>query len=201
MMDVTLTAKALERNNMKAHVVKSKAEAKKLVMSMIKKTDLVGAGGSLTLEQCGIFSELRKGYNFLDWLQKVTPEQKEGLLRKTFYADVFLTGTNAITEDGKLFNVDGRGNRLAAFMFGPKKVIVVAGKNKIVRDIYEARERMDTIAAPMNAKRLGKKTPCVELERCVDCDSPERICRYTVITERLAPGRVEVVIVDEELGL
>jgi L-lactate utilization protein LutB len=194
-------AEALERNNMKTHCVQTKDEARKLAMSMIKKNDVVGVGGSTTLEECGIIDALRAGYKFLDWNKKLTPLKKEIVLKKTFFADVFLTGSNAVTEDGKLFNVDGRGNRMAAFMYGPKKVIVVVGKNKIVKDLTEARERMDTVSAPLNAKRLGKKTPCVTAGTCMDCDSPERICRYSVVTERLQPGKVDVIIINEDLGL
>jgi len=200
-MDLRSIKLALERNHMKTHIAKDKDEAKEIVMSMINKEDVVGMGGSMTINQCGIVDELRENYNFLDWFTDMSAEDKHDILIKTMNSDVFLTGTNAITETGELFNVDGRGNRLAAMMFGPKKVIVVAGKNKIVSNLYEARERMDTIAAPQNAKRLNRKTPCVPEGRCVDCDSPERICRFAVTTERQAPGRMEIVLIDEELGL
>ena len=199
---LNLVRKALVKNNMETYIAKDRDEAKKIVFSMIDKSDVVGAGGSVTLDECGIRQKLRdEGYDFLDRFVKVTPEEKEKIFHETLSCDVFLTSSNSITHDGKLFNVDGRGNRMAAVIFGPKKVIVVAGKNKIVKDLLEARERMDTISAPLNAKRLGKKTPCATIGHCVDCESPDRICRHTVITERQAPGRISVVLVDEELGI
>jgi len=191
---------ALENNNMKAYVVDNRDEARKLVLSMIDKDDVVGSGGSVTLEECGIFNTLRKERNFLDWFTDT--ENKEELLNKTLTCDVLLMSSNAITQDGKLYNIDGRGNRLAAMIFGPKKVIIVAGKNKIVKNMAAAKERLETIAAPLNAKRLNKNTPCVKVGHCVDCDSPDRICRHTVITERQDDSqRINVIIVNEDLGL
>lgn len=202
-MDIPKTVRSLVQNNMKAHFVKDRNEARKLVMSLIEKTDIVGAGGSLTLDQCGIRDELRKhGYHFLDWFTPgIAPDEKQTLLKRTLTCDVFLTSSNAITEDGKLYNVDGRGNRVAALIFGPKKVIVVAGKNKIVKNVQEACERLETIAAPLNAKQLNKKTGCVDTGYCVDCKTPQRICCHTVISEYQSSPRIQVIIVDEELGL
>jgi len=189
--------KALKQNNMPAQFVKDRNAARDLVMSMISKDDVIGAGGSMTLVECGIHDAL-SGYNFLDWFS--SPDDKDNLLATTLTCDIFLTGCNAITKDGKLYNCDGRGNRIAALIYGPKKVVVVAGKNKIVKNIDEAKERMETIAAPKNAKRLNLNTPCVD-KRCVDCNSPDRICCHTVITEQQRTKRINVIIVDEELGL
>jgi len=193
---------ALEKNNMKTYLAKDKTKACEIVFNMIDKTDSIGTGGSITLDECGIRQKLRdEKYNFLDWSQEITPEEKDKILHEILSCDVFLTSSNSITLDGRLFNVDERGNRMAAVIYGPKKVIVVAGKNKIVKDLLEARERMDTISAPLNVKRLNKNTPCATIGHCVDCESPDRICRHTVITERQAPGRISVVLVDEELGI
>ena len=122
--------------------------------------------------------------------------------RRTFSADVFLTSANAITEEGELYNVDGNGNRVAAICYGPRSVILVAGVNKIVRDIDEAAARVKRIAAPANAKRLGCKTPCATLGRCIDCNSPGRICRAMSIHMRPLNGaRHTVVLIGEELGM
>lgn len=198
------TIEALNNNNMRAQFVKSKDEARKLVMSMIKKEDVIGAGGSMTLDQCKIRAELRmKDYNFLDWfLPEISMEEKKKILDKSLTCDTYLTSTNALTMDGKLYNVDGRGNRVAAMVFGPKKVIVVTGKNKIVKNMQEAKERMETIAAPLNAKKLNKNTGCSKTGYCVDCKSEERICRHYLITDRQAKdNRFHIIIVDDNLGL
>ncbi len=192
----------LEKGNIKCHFAKDRQEARNIVMSMINKGDVIGYGGSSTLDECGIRDELRKkGYNLLDWQKDgTTPEDKKKILEQTMTCDVFLSGSNAVTMDGKLYNVDGRGNRVSALTFGPKKVIVVAGKNKLVRNLLEARERVDTIAGPLNARRLDRKTGCIAAGFCVDCDSPERICRHYMVTDRQYPGRMSVIIVNENLG-
>jgi hypothetical protein len=112
-----------------------------------------------------------------------------------------VAGSNAITEDGKIVNIDGLGNRLAAFCFGPEKVIIVAGRNKIVKDVAAAIERVKNVAAPMNARRFGAATPCAKTDKCSDCDSPERICNLTLIIEKQRqPGRLTVILVNQELG-
>lgn len=193
--------RALKANNMDAHLVQDTDSARELVMSMIKKDDVVGSGGSVTLDQCGIRDYLREnGFNFLDWFQGVAGDEKTEILRKTLTCDVFLTSSNAITENGELYNVDGRGNRVSALIYGPKKVIVVAGKNKIVKDIDAAIKRNREVAAPMNVKKLGKKTGCDKTGYCVDCRTPERICRHYVITSMQKDDRISVIIVDKELG-
>jgi L-lactate utilization protein LutB len=193
---------ALRLNNMKGYMVKDGKEAVEIVRQLIKPTDVIGLGGSITLTQAGIMDFLREGgYKVLDWTVEKDPEKKARLYRETFNADVLLTGTNAITEDGKLYNIDGRGNRVAAMIFGPKKVIIVCGRNKIVKNLREAKERLETIAAPLNVKRLGKKTGCAEAGCCVDCHFPERICCTTVIHEQQwEKDRMHVIIIDKELG-
>ena len=198
------TIEALKANNIEAFYAKDTDVARDMVISMINKDDVIGAGGSMTLDQCNIRDEIRKsGYKFLDWFKAdLSESEKVEILKNTLTCDVFLTGSNVITMDGKLFNVDGRGNRVAALIFGPKKVIVVAGRNKIVKDMDEARERMETVAAPLNAKKLNKITGCAKTGYCVDCNSPERICRHFVVTDmQKDDGRMNVIIVDDELGL
>lgn len=196
------TIRSLCKNNMPAELVKDRHAARQKALSMIGDDVVIGAGGSVTAEQCGIWGALRGRQGFFDWMRPgISPEEKSELRRKSLLADVFVTGTNAITMDGKLYNCDFYGNRVAAMVFGPKKVIVVAGKNKIVKNIQEAKERMETVAAPLNSKRLGRHTPCVKAGYCTDCDSPERICCHTVIQERQMQKRIHVIIVDEELEL
>jgi hypothetical protein len=124
------------------------------------------------------------------------------LYRKCFSTDVYLTGTNAITEDGKLFNIDMTGNRVGAMFIGPKKVLVLSGVNKIVKDIQAAEERLRGWAAPQNAKRLNKKTPCTETGVCGDCSSPDRICNiYVTLAKRPTRTDIVIVLIGEPLGI
>jgi hypothetical protein len=163
----------------------------------------VGCGDSVTLEQTGVFDFLRKGnYHFLDkYKQGLTRAEKDELYIKNFSADTFITGTNAITMDGKLFNIDGNGSRVAPMLYGPKQVIIVIGINKIVSTVKEAIERTRQIAAPLDAKRLGKETPCTKLHKCIDCNHEQRICNdFVLITGQFVKGRIHVVIVNKSLG-
>jgi L-lactate utilization protein LutB len=202
MVEIDKTIQALEKNNMKAYFVENKDKARELAMSMIDKKDVIGSGGSVTLDQCGIREEIRKeGYNLLDWFTPgITKEQKQITLKKSLLSDVFITGTSAVTEDGKLVNIDGRGNRAAAMIFGPKKVIVVVGKNKIVKNLDDALKRIKNIACPKNAVRLKKETPCAKTGKCVDCKSTDRMCSYIVIHEWQQEKRINIIIINEDLG-
>ena len=122
--------------------------------------------------------------------------------RQALLADLFITGANAITEKGQLVNLDMYGNRVAGLTFGPKHVIVMAGRNKIVPDLQAAMNRIKAIAAPANTMRLDKKTPCVKTGVCQECKSPDRICNVWTITEKSFPkGRIKVILIDDELGL
>jgi L-lactate utilization protein LutB len=188
---------------------------------MIPSEALVARGDSITVEQVGIIDEIikRNQNRLIDVFHK-KPDgsrlfQTEDVLhleRETFSADVFITGSNAITLDGKIVNVDGMGNRVAPMIYGPRKVILVIGANKIVANEDEARQRIRDFAAPMNAIRHYTKhkiaslanLPCVKTGRCSDCSSDGRICRYTVIIDgedALHAGRINVVLVGEDLGL
>ena len=123
------------------------------------------------------------------------------MYKKTFMADAYFTSTNAITENGELYNVDGNGNRVAAMLYGPDKVIVICGVNKIVKDLNEAIERNKRVAAPINAKRLNKDTPCAKVGYCMDCKSKDRICNeYTVIKRQRNKDRIHVIFMNENLG-
>lgn len=144
-----------------------------------------------------------RGFRFIDRnIPGLTPEQVFHLRRETLLCDVFLCSTNAITRDGKLVNIDGIGNRLAALTFGPRKVIVVAGVNKIAKDVEQALERVRDYAAPLHARRRAHKTPCVRTGACSDCRSPDRICCVTTIVEfQKEKDRMTVILVGEDLGL
>jgi|BioPla2DNA2_1021312.scaffolds.fasta_scaffold01826_5 L-lactate utilization protein LutB len=200
---VERTMNNLVKNNMMAIYVENRDQVVDKVAELIKEGELVAAGGSMTLAETGVLEHLKAGhYNFLDRHAKgLTREQIEEIYRKSFFADTYLTSTNAITEDGELYNVDGNGNRVAAMIYGPKSVIVVAGINKIVRNEDEAVERVRRIAAPANAVRLNKDTPCTKTGYCVDCRVDDRICSsYTVFRQQKYKDRIKVILVGESLG-
>ncbi len=199
------TIQALEKNGMPAQYAPTKEDAVKAVGQLLTPGDVISCGGSVTLRESGVRELMLSGqYDFLDREQQ-PPEE---VYLKTFGADVFLTSANAITEAGELYNVDGRGNRTAALIYGPKKVVVVAGVNKIVRDLDAAIYRVKDIAAPPNAMRQGKGTPCGQLGRCAGCGGgmtagcahEERMCCHYVVTAYQRTKRIYVVLVGEELG-
>lgn len=207
---------ALNANNMNAYYVKTKEEAKALTESMLCDGDTVTHGGSVTLGECKITDLLKSGkYNYLDRsVPGLTKEDIEKIYRAAFSADVYLSGTNAITASGELYNVDGNSNRVAALLYGPKKVIIIAGYNKIVDTLDDAVKRVKSLTAPANCVRLGKKTYCSTEGECVSlksssapmcsgCKSDDRICRNYVVMGSQSPtfkGRINVIIVGEELG-
>lgn len=197
------TKEALEKNNYDVYVVNTKEDAANMVESIIEKGSTVSFGGSMSILECGVLNNLRNGeYNLLDrYKEGLTSEDIGKLFRESFFADYYLTSTNALTENGELVNLDGNGNRVAAMIFGPKKVVVIAGINKIVRDIDEAYKRVRDEAAPINAKRLSRKTPCGVTGKCMDCSSPERICNHMVVTYRQnIKNRGIVILVKEDIG-
>ncbi|MFL0197141.1 lactate utilization protein [Clostridium sp. WILCCON 0269] len=197
------TIEALKKNNMNGFYIKDRQELFNKIEQLVKKDSVVSCGGSATLQQIGLLEYLRSGkYKFLDRAAEgITPDEKKEIHRKTFFADVFFTSTNALTEEGELFNVDGRGNRVAAMLFGPDKVIVVCGVNKIVKNLEEAIERNKRVCAPANARRLNCNTPCAKTGYCVDCSSKSRICNeYTLIKKQIDDSRIYVFILNENLG-
>jgi hypothetical protein len=201
---VERTINALKKNNFEAFYVPDSIKAFDEVMKRIPDEAAVGIGGSVTLTQLGLQEALIKRKIHLIWpfQQAKSDEERLDLVRKSFASDVFLTGTNAITEDGKLFNVDASGNRVGAMLMGPRKVIVVAGVNKIVKDVTSAEKRVKEWTAPQNAKRLNRKTPCAETGQCADCSSPERICNiYVTLTKKPARIDMTIILVGENLGI
>ena len=199
---------ALEANNFEVHRAPDSAAAQRIVMDeILPKTGArsVSWGGSLTAGGTGLFQALqaRSDIAMIDTLDKQVPfEELMERRRQSLLVDLFITGTNALTEDGQLVNLDMLGNRVAALTFGPKHVVVIVGRNKIVPSVDEAMFRVKNIAAPANAMRLDKKTPCVKTSYCEECKSPDRICNTWTITEKSYPkGRVKVLLINQDLGL
>ena len=214
MESVNKTINALKHNNMDAYFCETSADALEMAKTFVKKGDTVSNGGSVTLSQCGITEFLSNGdYNYLDrTVEGLTREDIEKIYRKTFMANVFFTSANAITENGELYNVDGNSNRVAAILYGPESVVVIAGYNKIVPNINSAIERVKKVAAPKNTVRLNCKTYCAKKGECVSlsndnsflcdgCNSEQRVCcNYVVSAHQRKKNRIKVIIVGEELG-
>jgi L-lactate utilization protein LutB len=203
---VERTLKALLNNGFEALYAPDKEEALSSILKLVPKDVVVGLGGSVTLREMGLPDALRdRGNKVADhWKARergATAEEVLDIRRTQLNSDVFITSTNAVTEAGELVNIDGGGQRVAAMIFGPRRVIVVAGVNKIVRNLEEGLHRARNVAAPINAKRLNRRTPCAVTGACSDCESEERICNATTILHR-RPRNTDttVILVDEKLG-
>ena len=195
---------SLEKNNMTGIYTKTKEEAVEKAFSLIPEGSKVTHGGSLTLEQLGIPDGLRKGdFHFIDRRKPGASEDEiERLRGESMLADVFLMSTNALTMDGKLVNIDGTGNRVALLSYGPSKVIIIAGINKIVPDQEAAMQRLKNYVAPIHARRRDRPLPCAKTGTCVDCRVAERFCNIvTTIENQRQKNRITVIICGEELGL
>lgn len=198
----------LEDNNFEVFIANSGDEAKNIVLEeILPKTGAksVSWGGSMTFTTSGLYDAL-KDHPSLEVVdtydKKVSPEEGMERRRQALLVDLFITGTNAVTETGKLVNLDMIGNRVAAITFGPRNVVILVGRNKIVADVEDAMLRIKEYAAPTNAMRLDKKTPCVKTSYCEECKSSDRICNHWTITEKSFPkGRIKVVLVNEFLGI
>ncbi|MFN4268139.1 MAG: lactate utilization protein [Fervidobacterium pennivorans] len=196
-------AKEMKRRHFEVHIVNSKEELLKKVRELVPEGSTVANGGSLTLIENGVLDIFRNGnYVYYDRYAAKTPEERRELELKAFTVDYYLSGANAITEDGRLVFLDGNGNRVAAIVYGPKNVIIVSSVNKVVKSMEDARERLRFIS-PMNSKRLNLSTPCVQKGFCYDCASSDRICNYFVVVESSAriPGRIKVILTTFETGL
>lgn len=197
------TLQNLQRRNMGGYFVETREELLSLIPTLVRKGETVGCGDSVTLEETGVFDLLRNGdYTFYDKHQPgLTSEQKREIYLKNFTADTFFTGVNAVTMDGKLFNIDGNGSRVAPMLYGPKQVLVVAGINKLTESAESAVLRARQIAAPLDAKRLHKDTPCVKLGKCVDCSHPQRICNdFVLIAGQFVKDRIKVIFINGNYG-
>jgi L-lactate utilization protein LutB len=198
---------ALAENNFDVFIAENPDEAKSLVLEKIIpeiSPKSVSWGGSITFVATGLYDVL-KNNNDLEVLdtydKKLSPEESLERRRRSLLVDLFITGSNAVTESGELVNLDMIGNRVGAITFGPKHVIILVGRNKIVPDLEGAMFRIKNYAAPVNTMRLDKKTPCANTSFCADCKSPDRICNVWAITEKSFPKkRVKVVLINKDLG-
>jgi hypothetical protein len=193
----------LKAHDFEALYVKTKEEAVKEIRKYIIPDMKIGVGGSVTIRELGILDELRARGNVIydHWIPGLSKEESLRFRKSQMTSDLFLSSINAITMNGELVNIDGAGNRVNGTIFGPGKVVLVAGYNKIVEDVQEAIKRTKNVAAPPNAKRLNIDVPCAKLGKCVDCNSPQRICRVVVIHER-KPMLTDmlIILVGEKLG-
>lgn len=196
--------KKLTKRRLEASYAPSAAQAREEVLAMIPAGAIVSRCGSMSLVEMGLWEALaaKPGVEIIDpYRPGLPPEEAAGLRTRGLTADYMITSTNALTLDGKLVNLDGMGNRVAAMCFGPKKVILIVGLNKVAPDLETAMARVKHHAAPINAIRLGRATPCVETGLCADCNSPERICNmWSIIEGHLVANRIHVKLVGEDLG-
>ncbi len=200
--------KMLDKNNFESHLAETAEEAARKVQTEIipaAAPETIAFGGSMTVVKSGLYESLKNDgrYDINDTLDtSLPPEVFMERRRQALLSDLFITGTNAVTEKGQLVNLDMIGNRVAALTFGPKYVVILIGRNKVAHDLPTAMHRVKEYASPTNAMRLDKKTPCVETAWCEECKSPHRICNYWTITEKSFPkGRIKVVLINEEMGL
>lgn len=191
-----------ERRGIEGHYFKDSASLLDFVKNLIPENSSISWGGSMTLAGTGVVDYLKTGsFNLIDREKADTPEKILQIYRDAFSADYYFTGSNAITMDGKLVNIDGNGNRVAAMCFGPSFVIVIAGMNKVVKDEVSAMDRVKNLAAPMNTVRLSRANPCADSGKCEHCLTPECICSQTVIIRRSGiKGRIKVLLVGEAYG-
>jgi len=198
----------LASNNFEVWIAADAADAGKIVRQRLLPQlhpRSISWGGSMTFIASGLYAALadRQDVTVIDTFEKgLAPSESNERRRQSLLVDLFITGSNAVTEDGRLVNLDMLGNRVAALTFGPKNVIVMVGRNKIVGTLEDAMQRIRFYAAPANAIRLDKNTPCFNTGRCQDCNTTDRICNTWTITEKSYPkGRVKIILINEDLGL
>lgn len=196
------TVGALKGKGFGAGYFSSRKEAAEWILGELREAGVIGVGGSVTVRELGVVEVLQnQGKKILDHWMASDPEESLQIKRAQLTCDVFLSGANAITESGQIVNMDGGGNRVAALSFGPKRVIIAAGLNKIVPDIETAYRRIREVAAPMNARRLDFKTPCAHTGLCTDCDAIQRICNASLVFHRKPLySDISVVLIGESLG-
>lgn len=195
--------KNLQKRRIEACYCATIEEAEKKAFSYLTENCTVAFGGSMTLEDIGMITALRHDPNItlIDRATATCPEESKKIFHDALSADFYFMSTNAITADGELVNIDGTGNRVAALIYGPENVIIMAGMNKVVPSVEEAISRVHNTASPMNCQRLNRNTPCSATGVCADCLSPECICNQVVVTRRSGiEGRIKVILIGEELG-
>ena len=191
--------KGLNSRNMTGYYASSAEEAKKIALELIPEGSTVTMGGGMSVHEIGLVDALKSGnYDFLD---RDKAEDKRAAMLAAYDADYFLSGCNAITEDGILINIDGNANRVSAIAQGPKKVIFIVGMNKVCDDVDGAMKRARYVAAPINSQRFGLDTPCCKTGSCMNCKSPDTICCQFLITRfSRHEGRIHVILVNDTLG-
>ena len=197
------TIKNLIKHEFEAFRVSDRSAACLEILKRIPAIKTIGLGGSVTLRELGLIEELKARGNVLydHWNEGISKEESLRTRKAQLSCDLFLSSSNAVTLTGEIVNIDGFCNRISSMAFGPQEVILVVGRNKIVKDVPEAIARIKNIAGPMNAKRFGADTPCAKVGRCMDCDSLQRICRGILILERKPfATKMLVILVGEELG-
>lgn len=194
--------KGLESRNMEGYYAETKEDALKKALEMIPEGSSVAWGGSMSIQEIGLKDAICQGnYTEYDHGAGKNPEEKRELALAAYNCDYFLTSANAITEDGIMVNIDGAANRVSAIAFGPKTVLMIVGMNKVVKGVEDAISRSRNEAAPINAQRFGLSTPCTKTGACFDCKSPDTICCQMMITRfSKIPGRIKVILVEDELG-
>ena len=201
-MDREKLSEALARRGFKPYFFDNAAQAAEFVLKLIPNGASVGSGGSVTITSLGILQTLAERGNKVYSHSTVPESERSVVYQKAGSADWYITSANAVTEGGELVNIDGAANRVSALCFGVKKIVYIIGKNKIAPTLEAAIYRAKNVAAPLNAKRLNKKTPCAVTGRCHDCNSPDCICNVTTITHHPTKYQTEVhvVIAGEDLG-
>lgn len=202
-MDIELLIKNFKQNRIKVTLLENKESLIDYLSDCIAPNSTVGVGDSVTLEQLGIYDFLRKeDFCFLDkYKEGLSQDEKRTIYLKNFDADFFLNGVNAISSEGKIYNLDGNGSRVAPIIYGPHKVFLISGTNKIVSNENDALERIRNIAAPMDNIRLGKKNPCTKKGYCSDCKSNTKICNYhTIIQGQFNEDRIELILIQGDYG-
>lgn len=194
-------AKNLKKRNIDSKFFEDRDELRRELINEISSDEVVGIGGSMTVEDLGLYDDLINRGNKVLWHWKAPVEERMNVLREAIFSDVYLSSANAITEEGRIINIDGVGNRVAAMFFGPKKVRIICGINKICKDYDDAINRIKTEACPNNARRLNRSVPCAAVDKCMDCKSEERMCMVTSIIEAKPPTiDFKVYILNEEIG-
>lgn len=193
---------ALKSRNMDAYYVETKEEAVAKALELMPKGSTISWGGTMSVAEAGLMDAIRNGdYTLYDRDQAETAKEREEMMHQAFFADFFLGSTNAVSEDGVLVNIDGVANRVAAYAYGPKNVLLIVGMNKVVKTQEDALHRARNEAAPINAQRFGLDTPCCKTGSCFDCKNPDTICCQFLVTRYSKhPNRIKVILVNEDLG-
>ncbi len=202
MRNIEQTAENLKKHGFQVQICKDSQAAKQAALALIDAEASIGFGGSVTIRDIGLYETLQEAGHPVYWHWKCEKEEIPAVHTAAQKADVYLCSANAVLETGALLNIDGTGNRVSSLIYGPKRVIVIAGENKICKNYEDGLDRIKREACPQNARRLGLSVPCATTNRCSDCNSPQRMCHITTLLERPtnAVKDVYVLLVEESLG-